>query len=38
MMAHELCAGEPFFAKPYDLDRLAAKIQDAVVERRRHIA
>src|ERR1043166_5969943 len=37
-MAHELCAGEPFFAKPYDLDRLAAKIQDAVVERRRHIA
>lgn len=38
MMAHELCAGEPFFAKPYDLDRLASKIQDAVGERRRHIA
>jgi CheY-like chemotaxis protein len=29
-LAHELCADEQFFAKPYDLDVIAAKIHEHV--------
>src|ERR1700735_3123549 len=33
-IAHELCAEEQLFAKPYDLDEVANKIRQAVVARR----
>lgn len=29
-LARELCAGEQFFAKPYDLDMVVTKIQEHV--------
>jgi CheY-like chemotaxis protein len=32
-IARELCAEEPFFAKPYDLDAVANKIRHALVGR-----
>lgn len=34
-LARELCAGEPFFTKPYDLDQVTAKIQEHLAARRK---
>lgn len=34
-IARELCAGEAFFTKPYDLDQVAAKIQEHLEVRRK---
>jgi CheY-like chemotaxis protein len=34
-LARELCAGEAFFSKPYDLDLVSAKIQEHLAARRK---
>jgi CheY-like chemotaxis protein len=37
-IASELCGGEQFFAKPYDVSEVAAKMKGAVGTRRREIS
>jgi hypothetical protein len=33
-LAKELCAGEKFFQKPYDIDLIVAHIREAIAERK----
>jgi CheY-like chemotaxis protein len=33
-LARDLCAGEQFFSKPYDVDKIAGKMKDHLVSRK----